>query len=418
MTFHKAIKATNDNEEPFGIEEVFFSRTDKRGVIQSGNTVFQRVSGFAWEKLIGAPHRVVRNQDTPKAVFSLLWKTIQKDQPLAAFVKNQSASGRWYWVLAAVVPIKDGYLSGRIKPTGPLFAQARALYAEVAAAEQARGLSADASCEMMLQRVQDMGFQSYSDFSARALEEELSLRDAALGRSNAAQSRSLQKMLDSLAATVGEQSLLIRDFEALQSIPTNMRIIASRLEPSGGPISAISDNYKFASTEISRQIEILASSSSNLCRSMAEVVIEALLLTGFARLLGELPAQFAAEDLTGSGVEFERELAFLSEIKGAYEDRSLEALVKADRLSSEFNQATAEIRRTMLGLDTIRVMGRVESGRLGSAGVGLASTIDQLDARHGEISGRLQQMMDHSAIIKANSVAAQRQFKRPAAAGS
>lgn len=412
MTFHKAISTAEDNEEPFGIEEVFFSRTDKRGVIQAGNTVFQRVSGYPWEKLIGAPHRVVRNPDTPKAVFSLLWRTIQMDRPLAAFVKNRSASGRWYWVLAAVVPTSDGYLSGRIKPTGTLFAHARTLYAELAAAEKAQGLSAEASCELMLQRLQDLGFPTYSDFSARALEEELSLRDTALGRSNAAQSRSLQRILESLGATVDEQSLLIRDFEALQSIPTNMRIIASRLEPSGGPISAISDNYKFASTEISRQIEILAGSSSNLCRSLAEVVIEALMLTGFARLLGELPAQFAVEDLTGTGVEFKRELALLSEIKGAYENRSLVALAKADRLSSEFNQSTEEIRRTMLGLDTIRVMGRVESGRLGSAGVGLASTIDQLDERHSAISGRLQKMMDYSAVIKANSITAQRQLRQ------
>ena len=46
-------------EVPFGLDEIFSSRTDHRGIIRAGNDVFQRVSGFSWEKLIGAPHKIV-----------------------------------------------------------------------------------------------------------------------------------------------------------------------------------------------------------------------------------------------------------------------------------------------------------------------------------------------------------------------
>lgn len=46
-------------EVHFGLDEIFYSRTDHRGIIRAGNDIFQRVSGFSWEKLIGAPHKIV-----------------------------------------------------------------------------------------------------------------------------------------------------------------------------------------------------------------------------------------------------------------------------------------------------------------------------------------------------------------------
>lgn len=37
-----------DQEVPFSFEELFFSRTNPRGVIRSGYSVFQRVSLYPW----------------------------------------------------------------------------------------------------------------------------------------------------------------------------------------------------------------------------------------------------------------------------------------------------------------------------------------------------------------------------------
>ncbi len=39
----QAHTSTISDEAEFGIEELFFSRTDKRGIIESGNNVFQRI---------------------------------------------------------------------------------------------------------------------------------------------------------------------------------------------------------------------------------------------------------------------------------------------------------------------------------------------------------------------------------------
>ena len=91
-------------EAPFGLGEVFFSRTDQRGVIKTGNYVFKRVSNYEWEELIGAPHKIIRHPDMPKAVFWLLWDAIAKGKPVGAYVKNRAKDGLHYWVYACVVP--------------------------------------------------------------------------------------------------------------------------------------------------------------------------------------------------------------------------------------------------------------------------------------------------------------------------
>ena len=391
---------TETGEEPCGIADVFISRTDSRGVIQAANDVFRRVSGFDWARLIGAPHRVIRNPDTPRAVFWLLWNTLQKGEPMVAFVKNRSASGGWYWVLAVVLPVEDGYLSGRIKPSGPLFAQLRGVYEDLLTAERDHALSPEKSANLLLARLKAVGFDTYKEFMSVALDQELTARDTALGRSNSARARAMAAIRSGLQSTHREQAELLQEFDALQSIPTNMRIIASRLEPSGGPISAISDNYKFASTEISRRLEDFAGAEANLCRTMGQIVEDALFLAGIARLMGELVRQFASENHDATPIDKDRELAILRALDKSYAARSHAAIIRAEQVSGELNQASGEIRRMMLGLDTIRVMGRVESGRLGASGVGLASTIDQLDTRHAQIAKRLQLLMDLSAGIK------------------
>ena len=48
--------APRQQERAFGPHELFFSTTDKKGVIEAGNEVFTRVAGFTLEELIGQPH--------------------------------------------------------------------------------------------------------------------------------------------------------------------------------------------------------------------------------------------------------------------------------------------------------------------------------------------------------------------------
>jgi PAS domain-containing protein len=66
--------ASVDAERAFGADEMFFSTTDLRGTIRSGNSVFARVSGYSRADLVGSPHNIVRHPDMPRIMFKLVWE--------------------------------------------------------------------------------------------------------------------------------------------------------------------------------------------------------------------------------------------------------------------------------------------------------------------------------------------------------
>ena len=134
------VKRPTSGEAPFGLEEIFFSRTNERGILQSGNEVFRRVSHFSWQELIGAPHKIVRHPDMPKGVFQLFWDTIQRGHHIGAYVKNQSKDGLSYWVYAVVIPCEGGFVSVRIKPTSELFEKVKQAYSQLLSAETTEAL--------------------------------------------------------------------------------------------------------------------------------------------------------------------------------------------------------------------------------------------------------------------------------------
>lgn len=59
-----------------GPEELFFSTTDRRGVIQEANSVFVRMSRYPREALVGAPHNIIRHPRMPGGAFKLMWDTL------------------------------------------------------------------------------------------------------------------------------------------------------------------------------------------------------------------------------------------------------------------------------------------------------------------------------------------------------
>lgn len=391
---------TNGDEALFALQELFYSRTDPRGVIRTGNTVFQRVSGYDWGRLAGAPHRIVRHPDMPRAVFHLLWQTIRKGDIIVAYVKNRTASGGHYWVLATVLPLPDGYLSIRIKPGSPVFAQVRKLYADLRAEEIAEELSPEVSAGRLLARLRDQGFADYASFMLTALLQECAARNQAHSRINGAIFTDIDKAIAALSTLTEEQDRLVREFERLRDLPTNMRIIASRLEPSGGPVSAISETYKITLAALSSDISAIAVGEASLLNQMKASFSKALLLLSCVRLQAEVVEQFQNEGPTAQ-FDLQAEETLLADLAAAYDREARGALARAVQTAGALKGGCSDIRRSMLGLDTIRVMGRVESGRMGAAGTRLAATIDQLDLRHAVIIERLQSIMDLSTTINA-----------------
>ncbi len=158
-------------EAKFDADELFFSITDQNSTILAGNDVFFRVSGYTKEELIGKYHNVIRHPDMPKIIFKTLWDYIQADKPIIAYVKNRAKNGSFYWVMAAVFPLKDRYISIRFKPGSAIFETVKALYLRLMMAESIGGM--EESQKVLEEQLSSLGFDSYSHFMSDAFLVEL-----------------------------------------------------------------------------------------------------------------------------------------------------------------------------------------------------------------------------------------------------
>ena len=137
---------TPTNKERVMREDDFIvSKTDLKGRITYGNRIFIEFSGYTEQELLGSQHNIIRHPDMPRAVFKLLWDTIEQGKEISAYVKNMAKDGSFYWVFANVTPDFDehgkisGYYSVRRKPKPEAVKVVSGLYQAMLDAEQKAG---------------------------------------------------------------------------------------------------------------------------------------------------------------------------------------------------------------------------------------------------------------------------------------
>ena len=117
-------------------DALLVSQTDTAGRVTFANDAFVRISGFAREELLGAPHNLVRHPHMPQAAFRDLWATAKAGRPWEGLVKNRAKNGDFYWVRANVTPVVEGgelkgFISIRGRPERHEVAAAEAIYASM-----------------------------------------------------------------------------------------------------------------------------------------------------------------------------------------------------------------------------------------------------------------------------------------------
>ena len=378
----------------FNPRQFFYSRTDHRGVIKGGNRLFFEVSGYDADALIGAPHKVVRHPDMPRGVFHLFWQTIKANRPMGAFVKNLASDGRYYWVLATVLPLDDGYISVRLGAQGPLFEKTQAIYARMLRAE-ADGMTPDRSAEMLLRELSAAGYASYEDYFAELLMQHMG--DAQHAGTEAARLGALHK---SLVSVTQARTALTDTLRTLYLIPTNMRILASRLEPSGGPVSAISDSYKRAAAELMARLNSAGEKTGQPgSGEKGALVSTALIPVAISGLLRLAAAQLASGPEV-PGIDACHENRIITDLAANLEAASAKSTERMMQSARHISREAEHIKRLMAGLDQIRILGEVESGRLRNADGGLAAIMAQLSSFHDLIHTRLAVMSNVAARMQ------------------
>ncbi|KAE9627844.1 chemotaxis protein [Parasedimentitalea maritima] len=389
-------------DAPFKLEEVFFSRTDERGVIESGNSVFSRVAHYDWDELHGAPHKLIRHPDMPKGVFWLLWDRLKRGESIGAYVKNQAKDGLSYWVFAVVTPCEGGYLSARIKPTSELFATVEAEYAKLLTAEAEEGLSPEDSATRLLERLTELGFDEYEKLSTHALSQELVARDAGLGNPPNLKIKKFHSMLESAEELTQETESLVQEFEAMRTIPHNLRVIASRIEPAGGPVTVLSQNYGTMSRDMSEWFEKHVLGENSNFSAIKSTVNLSMFAECLVSILRDCDKQLSTEQNDHGHIDLEKEHKLLASLIARQADKAETGLrdvsIEADRILN----ACTVMHRHFLGLSSTRVLCKIESARLSRDGETLTTIIDQLGVFQARISAQLDRIGQLSTAIRAS----------------
>jgi PAS domain S-box-containing protein len=364
---HRSEVAVLNESRDFRIEELFFSTTDTRGVIRHGNEVFARVAGYDPQELYGAPHSVIRHPEMPRVVFQLLWETIEAGKTIAAYVKNLAKDGRYYWVMAVVMPCDDGYLSIRLKPSSGVFTIVQDLYATLLQVEQVveiepkqRQAAMQASRQELERQLKSLGFATYEDFMQHALTLEISCRQKAMAGAHDSdpvhlnrQMAGFQKLvalqhqckkvdtelqavfdrLDEFKAmnvkfTEKSQSIL-QSADSIRCLSINATIAAHRLGNRAATLNVVAESLGAVANDSQLVISQLSERMSAVVSTLSHLIFD----VAATKLQSEVSLQFLKEILEGSSGNLDRAL-----------ERSLRTLF--DQVANRVDQVFEHLKRT------------------------------------------------------------------------
>ncbi|MBK7960584.1 MAG: PAS domain-containing protein [Bdellovibrionales bacterium] len=408
-----------NRESPFEIEELFFSKTDLRGLILSGNSVFVRVSKYSAEELKGVPHSVVRHPDMPRIVFKLLWDTIGARKPIAAYVKNLSKDGSYYWVFALVLPVEGGYLSLRLKPTTAVFEKVISLYSETLVVEKFEGL--DAALSLVMSSLNSLGFSTYQEFMTAALTAELQARDQAIlsqskrGNPRKAKNALLSEMssiqeafgavfLNLVGLTVYGAEIRSATLKLLSSLSSfgrlsiNMAIGADRLGSQGMTMAEVSRGLQRQATLVQEKGELFQKS----LKAVMDEVNKSLLEIGAGKLGVEMLHFFILETAQRAEVEEDdfsadipQNYKLLLQLLSESRSRTLNELELVRKNLLGFQSHARELMEVGAGLEVIRVAGKIEIASLAAdQAEDFYSQLERMSAFLEELTSSLKKVLD------------------------
>ncbi|MBT56129.1 MAG: chemotaxis protein [Mameliella sp.] len=393
----------SNSEVKFLLSEAIYSRTDKRGVIQACNEVFYRVAGQDWDRIMGAPHKLIRHPDMPRGVFHFVWDRLKTGQPTGAYVKNRRSCGRYYWVFALFAPTEDGYVSTRIKPISPLCAEVQEFYGEMLEREKG-GASPAESAEDLCAWVRDKGFTCYDAFQSHALATEFEARSRQMGCTLDPRLKRFIDMTQAISDVWDEADRMTEAFKAIRTVPMNMRIIASRLENAGGPISAISVNYSQMLEEMTTWVKTFVEGDDCVFAKIRNAVLMGQFLTFASATEREMITAFGAtDDAYPDDVDVAHEIAVLAGHEKRFMQQAADNLSSVEREARRFSLSVLDMKRFVTGLSSTRMMCKIESASLSESGTALTGIVEQLDSCQEEIEQRLARVMDLNAVIQNNT---------------
>lgn len=403
-----------DSSREFFVNELFFSTTDRKGLIQSCNGVFLRVADFPPEELIGSPHNIVRHQHMPRCVFKLLWDYLLGGKEIGAYVKNRARTGEYYWVFALATPIEDGFLSVRLKPTSDLFAAVPGVYDELLKVELSHGSDWRSGMQASEQRLGEilnsLGFSSYDGFMNEAFKVEMQARERQLaatgsgaeesGKANELDCRAVfakVETLDSFQGLLREK----KDFfdtavQKLALLSINLAVMAAQIGKAGRTLAVVADEVARISTLVTQEAKTFTENHRALAGALETATLSvslALLQDEMASLFRKEKAEFElseAEQTRRYGKPMGELIALLEGRSETLKTRAVERFRQLGETLGRFLSGVEALSKVVKNLRFAQVTGKVEAEL--AQGAGYATLLEQLDTVAGDIQANLREL--------------------------
>ena len=395
-------------ERLFDPQDIFFSTTDLKGVIQNTNRTFDTLSRYSRERLIGAPHNIIRHLDMPAGLFRLIWDDLQTRRPACGYITNRAVDGLDYRVFATIVPLRQGYLSVRIKPMDTATRdRVEEAYRRVRAKErdlQARGASRHQLGEFggreLAAELAALGFPSLHDMTLVTLPREVAALVTAGVRVPAAAPEGLgavARILNAVAAMEKDTDALVFELDEYLRLITTMeathdsaRAVEARVGRIGQLVSHdVGDSAQTKVLMLSERITELTgvagaelSGLPSRLKVLHQSVTELRFSVALMRLLTLMVGRFAQSILDGTEVDAVHSLTDLCE---ALESgiRGLGPVLQA--VSTQVAQLNDALRTVTSSLDrAARRLGQwvdLRGGGAGSSGSPVIDEVAQLTSR-------------------------------------
>lgn len=85
--------------------DIIYSETDNAGFITYVSKPFEKISGYTKDELIGKKHSILRDPDTPDALYGEMWATLISHKQWQGEVRNRKKDGSYYSVNNIISPI-------------------------------------------------------------------------------------------------------------------------------------------------------------------------------------------------------------------------------------------------------------------------------------------------------------------------
>ena len=113
--------------------------TDLNGNIEYINPKFTDLTGYTREESIGKNPRILKSEETPRKLYSDLWRTIRRGDQWKSEIMDRHKNGSYFWAYETVVPVKDeqGFITNYVATHEDITERKNAELAAQSALEQA-----------------------------------------------------------------------------------------------------------------------------------------------------------------------------------------------------------------------------------------------------------------------------------------